>query len=108
MSGKGFLFIIIGAIFECIWVFGLKYAQSSIEWAVSIGAMILSFTFLTRSLKHSDLSLAYVVFTGLGTLFVVLSEMAYQMSSGGTISLLRIFFIITLTIGVMGIKGAKS
>lgn len=41
-------------------------------------------------------------------LFVVLVEMADTVSHGGQPEILRIVFVVTLMLGVIGVKGAKS
>ncbi|WP_247184485.1 hypothetical protein [Klebsiella pneumoniae] len=40
--------------------------------------------------------------------FVVLVEMADTVSHGGQPEILRIVFVVTLMLGVIGVKGAKS
>ena len=107
MNSKGLIYIIIGAILEGGWAYGLKHATGLGEWALTIFCIVASFMVFTQALKSVGTGIAYVLYTGLGTLFVVLAEMATTVANGGSIDFVRLFFIITLTAGVVVIKGAK-
>lgn len=108
MNSKGLILIIIGALFECAWAYGLKHAESSLEIFITVVCVVASFGIFMLSFKYVSASIAYVVYTGLGTLFVVLVEMAHTLSHGGEPEILRIVFVVTLMLGVIGVKGAKS
>ena len=108
MNSKGLILIICGALSECVWAYGLKHSTNGIEWAGTLFFIVASFLLFTRSLKFIDTSIAYVLFTGLGSLFVVLLEMANLLTHGGQIDFLRIFFVATLIFGVITIKSAKQ
>ena len=108
MNTKGLLLIIIGALFECAWAYGLKHAEGTVEIFLTVVCVVASFGIIMLSFNYVGASIAYVVYTGLGTLFVVLIEMADTLSHGGQPELLRIVFVVTLMLGVIGVKGAKS
>lgn len=108
MNTKGLLLIIIGAIFECAWAYGLKHAIGTFEIFITVVCVVASFGIFMLSFKFVGASIAYVVYTGLGTLFVVLVEMADTLVHGGQIEVLRIVFVVTLMLGVIGVKGARS
>ncbi len=108
MNTKGLILIMIGAIFECAWAFGLKHAQGPFEIFLTVVCVVASFGIFMLSFKYVGASIAYVVYTGLGTLFVVLVEMADTLSHGGQPEIFRIVFVVTLMLGVIGVKGAKS
>ncbi|CDI12776.1 Small multidrug resistance protein (modular protein) [Klebsiella pneumoniae subsp. pneumoniae T69] len=108
MNTRGLILIIIGAMFECAWAFGLKHAQGPFEIFLTVVCVVASFGIFMLSFKYVGASIAYVVYTGLGTLFVVLVEMADTVSHGGQPEILRIVFVVTLMLGVIGVKGAKS
>jgi len=50
------------------------------------------------ALKYVGAALAYVLYTGLGTLFIVLFETIVALKEDSEINLLRIFFIFTLSL----------
>lgn len=108
MNIKGLILIIIGALFECGWAYGLKHAVGPFELTLTIICVVVSFGVFMLAFKYVGPSIAYVVYTGLGTLFVVLIEMADAFSHGDEVSVLRIVFVVTLMLGVTGVKGAKS
>ena len=108
MNTKGLILIIIGAMFECAWAYGLKHAQDSLAIFITVVCVVASFGIFMLSFKYVGASIAYVVYTGLGTLFVVVVEMADTLSHGCQPEILRIIFVVTLMLGVVGVKGAKS
>ncbi|EGT5659410.1 chaperonin [Cronobacter dublinensis subsp. dublinensis] len=108
MNTKGLILIIIGAMFECAWAYGLKHAAGTFEIFITVVCVVASFGIFMLSFKYVSASIAYVVYTGLGTLFIVLVEMVDTLSHGGHIEALRIVFVATLMLGVIGVKGARS
>ena len=60
------------------------------------------------ALKYVGTALAYVLYTGLDALFIVLLETIVALKEDSEINLLRIFFIFTLSLGVILIKSEKS
>ncbi len=61
MSSKGLIYIVIGAMLEAVWAYGLKHANSALLWTVTIVCIVLSFCLFTLALKHISTSIAYVV-----------------------------------------------
>ncbi|HCL5272061.1 TPA: chaperonin [Salmonella enterica] len=108
MNTKGLALIVIGALFECAWAYGLKHAEGAFELFMTLFCVVASFGIFMLAFRYVGPSIAYVVYTGLGTLFVVLIEMANTISHGGGIDVFRIVFVVTLMLGVIGVKGAKS
>ncbi|ABR74986.1 chaperonin [Actinobacillus succinogenes] len=107
MNSKGLTYIIIGASLECAWAYGLKHAADGLEWAVTIFCIVASFWVFTKAFKYMGASIAYVLYTGLGTLFVVLLDMVTTVQAGGAIDFVKLFFVVTLMSGVIVIKSAK-
>ena len=60
------------------------------------------------ALKYIGAALAYVLYTGLSTLFIVLLETIVALKEDSEINLFRIFFIFTPSLGVILIKSEKS
>ncbi|MDO1831557.1 SMR family transporter, partial [Escherichia coli] len=64
--------LIIAAVFEVGWVIGLKHSESFGEWALTVVAIVISFSLLIRSGRYLPVGTAYAVFVGLGTVGTVL------------------------------------
>lgn len=99
----GFAVVFFGALSECAWVYGLKFATTPTQYALTILATLVSTYLLITSFKFLATSLAYVLYVGLGTGFVVLSEIL----ATHEFDFARIFFILTLLVGIFGLKRIK-
>ena len=98
MNTKGFASVLIGALFECDRAHGFKRASSTHDWLLTATCVIVSFFIFMLALKYIGAALAYVLYTGLGTLFIVLLETIVALKEDSEINLLRIFFIFTLNL----------
>lgn len=65
------MYLIIAGLFEIVGVIGIKKVAKDNNWTnniILIGGFIISFQFLTMALQEIQLSIAYAVWTGIGTL----------------------------------------
>ena len=65
------MYLIIAGLFEIVGVIGIKKVAKNNSWTnniILIGGFIISFQFLTMALQEIQLSIAYAVWTGIGTL----------------------------------------
>ena len=109
MQTKGFLWVLGGAVAECGWAYGLKHAQSAVGFALTATLVCVSFVSFIKALKYIPVSVAYTVFVGFGAFFIVVAESVSEYTSSGRMpDLLRLFFIATLILGVLGLKGIKE
>ena len=103
------MWILLGAVAECGWAYGLKHAQSAVGFALTAALVCVSFVSFIKALKYIPVSVAYTVFVGFGAFFIVVAESVSEYtSSGQTPDALRLFFIATLIAGVLGLKRLKS
>ena len=93
--------LIFGSMIEWIWVSGLKYADTFALHALTAGTIIASFSLMLIAVKKIEVSIAYSIFVGLGTAGVVISEI---LVFGEPFDMLKILFIFTLLLGVIGLK----
>jgi paired small multidrug resistance pump len=98
---NNWLLVIIAAIFEVIWVIGLKHADNMVGWIGTSIAVFISFGLLVYSGKKLPTSTVYAVFVGLGTAGTVMSEMAWF---NVPFSWTKLGLIILLLIGITGLK----
>ncbi|QQZ07856.1 DMT family transporter [Heyndrickxia vini] len=93
--------VFIGAIFEVVWVMGLKHADTFLTWSGTIIAIILSFYLMIMAGKHLPVGTVYAVFVGLGTAGTVISEIIFFHEA---FKLSKLLLIALLLIGVIGLK----
>lgn len=98
MNTKGFASVLIGALSEYSWAHEFKHASNTHDWLLTATCVIASFFIFMLALKYVGAALAYVLYTGLGALFIVLLETIVALKEDSEINLLRIFFIFTLNL----------
>ena len=98
---KYWLTVYAAAFFEVLWVIGLSHADHFLEWIGTIIAIILSNYLLIRASQFLPAGTVYSVFVGLGSLGAVISDMVFF---GEPFQLLKIFFILLILAGVIGLK----
>lgn len=99
--GKNWLLVVIAAVFEVVWVAGLKQADSVLAWAITAVAILISFGVLIYSGKRLPTSTVYAVFVGLGTAGTVICEMVLF---GEPFSWAKVVLIAVLLAGIIGLK----
>lgn len=97
----GWLLVILGGIVEIFWVSGLKYANSFWLYCLTFLGILISFCLMILATKKLEVSVAYVVFVGIGSAGIVIAEM---LVFGESIDFVRIILIGTLLFGVIGLK----
>jgi len=102
---KYWLAVFIATFFEVIWVIGLKYSTSIIEWIATIICILLTFVLLTFANKKLPIGTTYTVFTGIGTVGTLLIDAIFFNQE---VTLLKFLFIVLLIIGVIGLKMVTS
>lgn len=93
--------VFVATFFEVLWVIGLKYSTSIFEWVVTILFIGATFVLLTFANKKLPIGTTYTVFTGIGTVGTLLIDVVFF---GSSLTLLKIFFIVLLLVGVIGLK----
>ena len=98
---RGWLLLLAAILFEVSGTISMKLSLGFSRLIPSILVFVFyatSLSLLTLSLKFMDISLAYVVWSGLGTLLITLAGVLYF---GEGISLLRLLGILLVVGGVM-------
>lgn len=93
--------VILGGIIELFWVSGLKYADSVFWYMLTVCGIAISFVCMLVAVRYIEVSVAYAVFVGIGTVGIVFAEM---LIFNEAFSWLKIIFIFTLLLGVIGLK----
>jgi len=112
-KGEGFILrknimawinLLIAGFFEISWAIGLKYSHGFtkiIPSSLTVIGMILSFYFLSLSLKELPLGTAYAVWTGIGTVgTVILGIILFKEPA----SVMRFICIALILTGISGLR----
>lgn len=102
------LYVVLGGIMDVGWATGLKYTNSFtvlVPSVLTLLCIIISFYFFTKSMTKLPIGTAYAVFTGIGAAGTVIVGMLFL---GEPKDVLRIFFIVVLLAGLLGLKLSVS
>jgi quaternary ammonium compound-resistance protein SugE len=97
-------YLFIAGLFEIGWAVGLKYTEGFTKlWpsVITIAGMILSFYFLSTAVRSIPIGTAYAVWTGIGAVGTAILGIILF---GEPRELTRIFFILLIVIGIVGLK----
>jgi quaternary ammonium compound-resistance protein SugE len=98
------IYLIIAGLFEIGWAVGLKYTEGFTKlWpsVITIVTMILSFYFLSSAIKTIPIGTAYAIWTGIGAVGTAILGIILF---GESKEFIRIFFILLIVIGIVGLK----
>ncbi|WP_104722681.1 DMT family transporter [Helicobacter mesocricetorum] len=93
--------VIFGGIVECFWASGLKHSDNLLLYTLTGMGIFISFICMILAIRVLEIGVAYSVFVGIGTAGITLAEI---LVFGEAFSLLKILFIATLLLGVIGLK----
>lgn len=98
---KNWGIVILAAILEVGWVIGLTHANNWWQWTLTVFAVVITFKLLLDAGNHLPVGTLYAVFVGLGTAGTVLADIVLF---DGSVEFMKIFLILILLVGVIGIK----
>lgn|SRR5690606_18839102 len=101
MMNREWMRLFIAAILEVLWVIGLAHAYDFWTWTGTVIAIIACNYLLIKATQVLPAGTAYSVFVGLGTAGTVIAELLFF---GEPFNWLKILLILTLLIGVLGLK----
>lgn len=97
--------VLIAGLLEIVWVSGLKHADNYLTWGVTVLSMLGSFYLMLVTMSRLPVGTVYAVFTGIGTAGTVITEI---LLFGETFNGVKVFFVTTLLVGVIGLKMVTS
>ena len=98
------VYLVIAGLFEVAWAIGLKYTEGFTRlWpsVATIAAMLVSFGFLSQSLKTLPVGTAYAVWTGIGAVGTAVLGMTLF---GESHEWPRLVCILLVVAGIAGLK----
>lgn len=93
--------VIFGGLIECFWVGGLKYSTELWQYILTIIGVCISFTLFLKACEKLEVSIAYSVFVGIGTVGVVLNEMFIFNEA---VSIIKLVLIVILLLSIIALK----
>jgi quaternary ammonium compound-resistance protein SugE len=102
------IFLLAAGIFEIAWAVGLKYTAGFTRlWpnVATISAMAVSLAMLGLALRTLPLGTAYAVWTGIGTVGTAILGIFLF---GEPASFGRVFCVLLIVIGIIGLKAFAS
>lgn len=97
-------YLFIAGLFEVVWAIGLKYTEGFTKlWpsVMTATAMIISFYFLSQSLKTLPVGTGYAVWTGIGAVGTAIMGIILFDDPR---NLGRILCIMLIVVGIVGLK----
>lgn len=104
----GWVFVALAAVAELVGVFGLSlYSQNRtmINRILYYGGIFAAFALLYYSFHFLPLSIAYTVFTGVGTAGAVILNIVFFKESK---NIKRVLSLVAIIIGVVGLQYVSS
>lgn len=98
---RNWVLVLLAGLIEIFWALGLKHASNWLSWAGTVLLIYISFVLLVKATKSLPVATVYAIFTGIGTAGTVVVEMVVF---GEPFSWTKIFFILLLLSGVIGLK----
>lgn len=96
----GWWMVGVAAVFEVLWVIGLKHATTSLMWVGTLIAIVVSFYFMVRAGETVAVGTVYTVFVGLGTVGTTAVDM---LVFGEPFQIVKVLLIALLLAGVIGL-----
>lgn len=93
--------VIFGGLIECFWVGGLKYSTELWQYILTIIGVCISFTLFLKACEKLEVSIAYSVFVGIGTVGVVLNEIFIFNEA---VSIIKLVLIAILLLSIIALK----
>ncbi|KIL48567.1 DMT family transporter [Jeotgalibacillus campisalis] len=102
------IYLIAAGVTEIVWALGLKFSEGFTNLVPSIVTILfitISFYLLSKAMKQIPVGTAYATFTGIGAVGTAIIGMALF---GELISAAKIFFLLLLVGGIVGLKLVDS
>ncbi len=101
MKNNHWMLVLLAGIFEVMWVIGLKHASGLLAWSATAIAIYASFYFLMAASSKLPTGTVYAIFTGIGTVGAVFSEIIFF---NEPLNWIRMVLLAVLLIGIIGLK----
>lgn len=102
---KSWFYVAMTSFFELVWIFGFNVASVWWHWIPIVIFIFIDFHYLAKACKDLPTGTVYAIFAAIGTVGTALMDVFFfgESLSGG-----KIFFILILLVGVIGLKIADD
>lgn len=105
VMNKAWIYVLLTCLFEMLWVLGFNFAVSWWQWGLVVIVIIMDFQFLRKACEALPTGTVYAIFASTGTIGTALMDV-YLFD--GSLNLGKMFFIMLLIAGVVGLKLADT
>lgn len=102
---KAWFYVFLTCFFELTYIYGFNVANAWWHWIIIVGLILIDFHFLPKACETLPTGTVYAVFAGVGTIGTALMDVYLF---GGSLSMGKIFFIVILIAGVIGLNIADN
>ncbi|WP_342515059.1 multidrug efflux SMR transporter [Sporosarcina sp. FSL K6-1522] len=102
---KSWFYVAMTSFFELVWIFGFNVASEWWHWIFIVAFIFIDFHYLTKACENLPTGTVYAIFAGIGTVGTALMDVFFF---GQSLSAGKIFFIVILVVGVIGLKIADE
>ncbi len=102
---NAWLYVALTSFFELVWIFGFNTASAWWHWLLIMCAIAIDFHFLTKACEKLPTGTVYAIFAGAGTVGTALMDVFFF---GEQLNFEKVFFILLLVLGVIGLKLADE
>lgn len=95
------LYVYIAGATEILWAVGLKHSDTWWEWMLTLIFIVVTFILTLKAAEVLPTATVYIVFTGIGAVGTNLVDILVFKEP---ISIMKIFFIVLLIAGIIGLK----
>jgi len=98
------LILVVAGLLEVVWAVGLKYTHGFtrlVPSVITVTAMIASIALLSWAMKTLPVGTAYAIWTGIGAVGAAITGILLL---GESASLARIFSLVLIVCGIIGLK----
>lgn len=95
------LYVYLAGATEILWAVGLKHSDTWWEWMLTLIFIVVTFILTLKAAEVLPTATVYIVFTGIGAVGTNLVDILVFKEP---ISIMKIFFIVLLIAGIIGLK----
>ncbi|HEY4567643.1 MAG TPA: SMR family transporter [Savagea sp.] len=105
LKRKAWTYVAATSFFELVWIYGFNVASAWWHWIFIIMFIFVDFHYLTKACELLPTGTVYAIFAAVGTVGVALMDVLFF---GHSLNGSKIFFMIVIVIGVIGLNMADS